>query len=162
MANRTDDLQSSQVEAANLWEVTNDLQTWLRKSVVELARLSKSEVKWSIASEEAKKSDKQKQGGPCYQDPGSPISIDIPDTHVVTAFPFGVRVQAKFQTTWYNGTIQDSRSKGHLVLFDGYESHGASTIVLHLIQTLVPTDTASTSSNTEHTTSPQITVDITP
>ena len=63
MANRTDDLQSSQVEAANLWEVTNDLQAWCQQTVVELARLSKSEVKWSIASEDVKKSGKQRQGG---------------------------------------------------------------------------------------------------
>ena len=157
MSNRTDDLQVCQVEAAHPREVTNDLQAWCQQTVVELDRLQ-SEVKWSIVNEDAKKSGKQRQGGSRHQDPGSPISSDIPGT----PFPFGARVQAKFKGTWYNGTIQDSRSKGHLVLFDGYESHGASTIVLHLIQTLVPTDTASTSSNTEYTTSPQITVDITP
>ena len=60
MENRTDDLQVCQQDTASLWEVTNDLQAWRRKAEVELARLSKREVKWSIVNEEAKKYSKQK------------------------------------------------------------------------------------------------------
>ena len=137
-----------QQDTTSLWEVTNDL--------------SKSEVKWSIASEDAKKSGKQKQGGPRYQDPGPPISSEIPDTHAGTPFPFGARVQAKFQATWYHGTIQGITSRGRLVLFDGYEAEGASEIALHLIRDLVPTEAASVSSNTERATPPQPTVNSTP
>ena len=60
ITNRTDDLQVCQQDTASLWEVTNDLQAWRRKAEVELARLSKREVKWSIVNEEAKKYSKQK------------------------------------------------------------------------------------------------------
>ena len=48
------------------------------------------------------------------------------------------------------------------MLFDDYESHGASEIDLHLIQTLVPTDTSSVCSNADHATSPYLTVNSTP
>ena len=60
MANRTDDLQVCQQDTSSLREVTNDFQAWSWKSEVELDRLSKSEVKWSITSEESKKYSKKK------------------------------------------------------------------------------------------------------
>ena len=125
---------------------------------MDLARLSKSEIKWSISSEDAKKSGKQRQVGSCHQDPGSPILCDTPGT----PFPFGTWVKAKFQGTWYNGTIQGSCSKGLLVLFDGSESQGVSETTLRFIRNLVPTDAAPASNNTEHVTPPQLTVNNTP
>jgi hypothetical protein len=35
---------------------------------------------------------------------------------------------------WYTGNIHGDYPKGHLILFDGYESHGVSKISFHLVK----------------------------
>ncbi len=52
---------------------------------------------------------------------------------ILSVFPLslGDRVKTRFKNgKWYDGKIHGNLSKGHLVLFDGYESYGSSEIPL--------------------------------
>ncbi len=48
---------------------------------------------------------------------------------------------------WYAGNIHGDYSKGHLVLFDVYESHGASKIVFHQIKPYITDNETITSTD---------------
>ncbi len=58
------------------------------------------------------------------------------------------RVLAQFTDgKWYAGNIHGDYPKGHLVLFDRYESHGASKIAFHQIKPYITVNVAFTSAD---------------
>jgi hypothetical protein len=92
-----------------------------------------------------------KQGGPRQELPTSdacqelPASRPSPPVTSTAQWSLGDQVQAKYKGQWYTGKIQGLYPKGHLVLFDGYESQGALKTAFNQIRPFLPVDSASNS-----------------
>jgi regulator of replication initiation timing len=83
----------------------------------------------------------------------SPAFSPSPPVTSKAQWYLGDQVQAKFMGEWYPGKIQGSYTKGHLVLFDGFESQGAIKTAFNCIKPSQPVDAAS--NTTDRTSSSQ-------
>jgi hypothetical protein len=158
---RKDELQLFREQTSQWQEATTDLQSWKQVTDTKLEQLLRTEASWSLETSNMKDQTRQKRGR--YQASTSQISSDLQSPTKSSPLSHGDRVWAQFTNgKWYDGNIQGNYPKGHLVLFDGFESDGASKIDFHLIKpytqvnaSFTSADQASSAQTTQITSTPQ-------